>query len=31
VDACIDKAARIKANLKFVAEAIRELTGIGGV
>jgi prefoldin subunit 5 len=31
VDACIDKAARIKANLKFVAEAIRELTGIGDV
>lgn len=26
VERCIDKAARIKANLKFVSEAIRELT-----
>ena len=26
VERCIDKAARIKAHLKFVAEAIRELT-----
>jgi prefoldin alpha subunit len=25
VDKCVDKAARIKANLKFVAQAIREL------
>jgi prefoldin subunit 5 len=25
IDACIDKAARIKAHLKFVTEAIREL------
>lgn len=27
LDQCIDKAARIKANLKFVAEAIHELSG----
>jgi len=25
VEKCVDKAARIKANLKFVAQAIREL------
>lgn len=25
VERCVDKAARIKANLKFVAEAIHEL------
>lgn len=31
VEACVDKAARIKANLKFVAEAIRELTAMPGV
>lgn len=28
VEGCVDKAARIKAHLKFVAEAIRELTGM---
>lgn len=28
VEGCVDKAARIKAHLKFVAEAIRELTGL---
>lgn len=31
VDACVGKAARIKANLKFVAEAIRELMDMPGV
>jgi len=31
VERCIDKAARIKANLKFVSEAIRELTDWPGI